>query len=344
MKALSKIEKQLNKNSQEPVIALWNRMRKAVAECYRVDEFANIRSVAEIMRCALIQAKRGPEIIRQVVEIKLRAERRAGELLRKQLKNPGGRPEKNRSKGTTSFCAGQSGLVTHPPSLKDLGISKDQSSKWQRIASIPEEKFEQFLVNKEELSSARAVSLARNLEREKRREEAKALPFPQGEYRVILADPPWRYSNIGLRGSAESHYPTMSLEEICGLDVPSLAHENSVLFLWVPSPFLQEGLQVCKEWGYGYKTNFVWVKDRKTYGKLGFYLYSQHEFLLVSIRGSCLPAKEGLVASLISAPRKKHSQKPEIVYEIIEGMYGPPYLELFARSTRNGWTSWGNEL
>jgi len=194
--------------------------------------------------------------------------------------------------------------------------------------------------------------------------EVETPPLPEGKYRVILADPPWQYSNAGLGGAAEKHYATLSLEEICELEdangrkITDLPADNSVLFLWVTSSFLQEGLEVCKKWGFDYKTNFIWIKDRETYGKLGFYTYSQHEFLFVAVKGSCLPEEGSLVPSIISAPKSKHSRKPDIVYEIIEQMYKfvptlgtkisdlnkPIHVELFSRNVRRkGWAGWGLE-
>ena len=165
--------------------------------------------------------------------------------------------------------------------------------------------------------------------------------FPAGKYQVIYADPPWQYDNTGLGGSAESHYPTMSMDELARLDVASLTGEYAVLFLWVTSPFLREGLELCQVWGFEYKTTFVWIKDRPTYGKLGFYNYGQHEFLFVATRGSCLPQSGTLEPSVLFAPKQGHSEKPEAVYELIEQMYSGPYIELFARKTRPNWAAWG---
>jgi len=165
--------------------------------------------------------------------------------------------------------------------------------------------------------------------------------LPAGKYQVIYADPPWQYRNSGLGGSAESHYPTMSLEELARLDIASLTGDDGVLFLWVTSPFLPEGLELCRSWRFEYKSSFVWIKDKSTYGKLGFYNYSQHEFLLAATKGSCLPRTGSLVPSVIVAPKGEHSAKPELVYEIIEKMYPGPYIELFARKRRLNWESWG---
>lgn len=182
---------------------------------------------------------------------------------------------------------------------------------------------------------------------------ANALPLPPGKFNVIYADPPWRFSNVGLGGSAEKHYRTLLVGEIIDYkdenvrQITDLVDDNAVLFLWVPNSFLEEGFEVCEGWGFEYKTNFIWLKQKPTYGKLGFYNYGQHEFLFVGVKGSFLPREGELIPSIIVADKTNvHSQKPEVVYEIIQKMYPPPcrYVEGFAREKRQGWEAWGDEL
>jgi N6-adenosine-specific RNA methylase IME4 len=166
------------------------------------------------------------------------------------------------------------------------------------------------------------------------------LPLPRGKYNVIYADPPWQYSNSGISGAAENHYPTMSIEELSKLEIPS--SDNSVLFLWVTNPILFEAMTLIASWGFEYKTNMVWVKD---IAGQGFYVKGQHELLLICVKGSMRPLDSLYVRSVVSMPRQKHSQKPTKFYEIIEELYPKgKYLELFARNKRKGWTSWGNEV
>lgn len=276
------------------------------------------------------------EMQNYAAEIKLRAERRAGEMLAEMEKNPGGNP---------NLLHHVTGSI--PPSYKELGIERIQAMRWQLEAEIPEEVFERFAAEtkakREELTSRGVLAIALKLRRQTQIQNVPNLPL--GKYQVIYADPPWAYDNTGLGGSAESHYSTMTVNEIVETikkeDIDSLTEDDAVLFLWVPSPFLPEGLELCQAWGFEYKTSFIWIKDRSTYGKLGFYSYSQHEFLFVTTRGSCLPRSESLVPSLIIAPKGEHSAKPDLVYEIIEGMYPGPYIELFARKRRANWESWG---
>lgn len=161
---------------------------------------------------------------------------------------------------------------------------------------------------------------------------------PEGKYSVIYADPPWQYSNSGFTTSAANQYLTMPTQEICNLPIGELANDNAVLFLWATSPMLKDALRVCEAWGFDYKTNFVWIKNHHTGG---FYCYGQHELLFIATKGSMLPNTNGLRSSVISAPRREHSRKPDEVYDIIEAMYDGPYIELFARTKREGWAGWG---
>lgn len=163
--------------------------------------------------------------------------------------------------------------------------------------------------------------------------------MPNDVYNVIYADPPWQYNNSGFTMSAENKYPTMSIEQL--KDLSFKTSENAVLFLWVTNPLLFESVELVESWGFEYKTNIVWIKKNHT---AGFYVYGQHELLLICVKGSgMLPLEK--YKSIIQCDNKIHSKKPEIVYDMIEKMYpNQKYLELFARNTRDGWESYGNEI
>jgi len=135
----------------------------------------------------------------------------------------------------------------------------------------------------------------------------------------------------------------MTLEAICQLPVP--AAPDAVLFLWATSPKLAEAMQVIDRWDFSYRTCAVWDKERMG---MGYYFRQQHELLLVAARGTLpVPEPSDRPPSVIRLPRGAHSDKPAIVYGLIERMY-PTFtaddrLELFARQSRAGWTMWGNE-
>lgn len=175
-----------------------------------------------------------------------------------------------------------------------------------------------------------------------------APPLPDGVYRVIYADPPWEYgdkrTNDEQSGSAESQYPTMPIDAICGMPVREMAAADSVLFLWATAPLLPEAMQVIEAWGFTYKAQFVWDKVK---GFNGHYNDVRHELLLIATRGSCVPDVDTLDPSVIAEKRTKHSKKPDRFYELIERLYplgDETHVELFSRRSREGWQSWGNQV
>jgi N6-adenosine-specific RNA methylase IME4 len=172
-------------------------------------------------------------------------------------------------------------------------------------------------------------------------------PFPSDRrYAVLYADPPWHFEvyneESGIERAAGNHYSTMSLDEICALPVPRLASSDAALFMWTTVPHLRESFDVLVAWGFEYKTNIVWVKEKIG---LGYFVRNQHELLLVATRGDMpLPSPGNRPSSVIDAPRREHSRKPDEAYELIERMYSElPKIELFARQARPGWDVWGNE-
>ncbi len=176
------------------------------------------------------------------------------------------------------------------------------------------------------------------------------IPFPDKKYSVIYADPPWRYQDKKCNGNAADHYPTMSVEEICGLPVRELAADNCVLFMWATYPMLKEALKVIEAWGFKYKSiGFQWVKQNRS-GKgyffgLGRWTRGNTEPCLIAVKGK--PHRESAsVSQLIFAPLRAHSQKPDITHDKIQELMGgdQSYIELFARNTTPGWEAWGNEV
>lgn len=164
-------------------------------------------------------------------------------------------------------------------------------------------------------------------------------------YSVIYADPPWRYDNIRTGGSlssgASQKYNTLSLDDLLSLNIP--AAENSVLFLWVTTPFLGAGFGLMKAWGFNYKTTFVWVKEGRI--GMGFWFRVNTEELLVGTRGKIRPFRSNFKNYLISPP-SKHSHKPDEVRKMIETICTglEPKLEMFATQEHDGWDVWGDEL
>ncbi|GAH49782.1 unnamed protein product, partial [marine sediment metagenome] len=153
-------------------------------------------------------------------------------------------------------------------------------------------------------------------------------------------DPPWKYDfSVSESRAIESHYPTMTIEEIKKMKIPD--SKNAALFLWATAPKLQEALEIILAWGFEYKTHAIW--DKEIIG-MGYWFRGQHELLLVSTKGDSVPPETPhRFSSIIREKRgKEHSRKPEKVYEILEIMFPEQKkIELFATKKRNGWTSWG---
>lgn len=172
------------------------------------------------------------------------------------------------------------------------------------------------------------------------------------KYSIILADPPWGYrvwSKKGMGRSAEDHYPTMSMEDICALPVADISAKDCTLFLWVTFPKLEECFQVIKAWGYQYSTvAFVWVKRNKiapTYFLgLGYYTRSNAEICLLATKGHPKRVSKS-VRQIIDTPIEQHSKKPDETRDRIVALMGDlPRIELFARQKAEGWDAWGNEI
>lgn len=182
-----------------------------------------------------------------------------------------------------------------------------------------------------------------------------------GRYGAILADPPWPYYvfNGDKPGTAESHYKTMSFEDIYRLPVSDLAAPNCALFLWVVPPSLPQCIEAGIRWGFTYKTiAFSWIKRTRTgrewHSGMGHWTLSNVELCLLFTRGR--PARKSrsvkqVIASVgqlelfppLVAPITEHSAKPHEQYGRIEALLDGPYLELFARNAAPGWDTWGNE-
>jgi len=300
---------------------------------------------------AQIYARRqqlGEEAMAYALAIKIEALRKLGEMLASTPKaKPGTKPEFARAERANS------------PTLAELGISTDTSSIAQKLAAMPAEQFEQIKAGEisvyeaSQLSKLDAPARARAIEkiangatvkqaaRLVAHEQKRAAPFPKGKYQVIYADPPWEYENSGYDNAAASLYPTMPLEDICALPVETLATSASVLFLWATNPLLPEALRVMAEWGFEYKTNIAWVKDR---GRgMGWFLKSKHELLLIGVRPQTPQPAERPDSAQEFERGKVHSRKPQQFRQIIEGMYPGSKIELFARVACEGWDLWGNE-
>jgi N6-adenosine-specific RNA methylase IME4 len=171
------------------------------------------------------------------------------------------------------------------------------------------------------------------------------------KYKVIYADPPWHFKVRSKKGegrSAIKHYNVMTIEGIKNLPINELADDNSVLFMWIISSMLPEALEVIKVWGFTYKTvGFVWhkfTKNNKEHLGMGYYTRQNAEICLIATKGKGVKRKSGGVRQMINSVVREHSRKPDCVNSRIEQLYDGPYVELFCRTTREGWDVWGNQI
>jgi N6-adenosine-specific RNA methylase IME4 len=320
----------------------------ALAECHSVDEAKGIHEKAEAMRVYAIQAK-NVDLEMMAAEIRVRAERRLGELLieaKKDGRFSRGQPKKN--------CQddGQFSRIQ----LDDIGVDRNLSSRAQKIASVSEPAFEAAIARvRQRIRDGGKVSLdisaATKQERRASREAelgAKQCALPQQKFGVVVADPEWRFEpwsrTTGMDRASDNHYPTSCTDVIAARGVPSIAADDCVLFLWATVPMLPHALAVMAAWGFTYKSSFTWIKDKLG---TGYWNRNNIEYLLIGTRGHIpAPAPGQQHPAGITAPVGAHSAKPDIFLDIIE-QYFPtlPKIELNRRGVaRPGWSAWGNEL
>lgn len=167
------------------------------------------------------------------------------------------------------------------------------------------------------------------------------------QYGTIYADPPWLERGGGkIKRGADRHYPLMTVKQIAALPVADLAMPDSHLYLWVTNNYLPDGIEVMHTWGWRYITAITWAKDKIG---LGQYFRGMTEHCLFAVKGKPgyklgVDGGRRQGTTLITAPRGKHSAKPELLRQMIEVVSPGPYLELFARDEAKGWDVWGNEV
>lgn len=320
---------------ENTALANLSRAATMLAQARNLDEVRHIMDIAEAARTYARAAKLGLEAQNHAAEIALNAKRKAGEFLEKLERNEG---KINRfSSDTTRGIASPFSAA-----VEEAQISPQDATRWQQIAKVPEEAFTKFVeetkASGKELTQAGALRLMRDMNR-----DTTPPPIPDGKYRVIYADPPWKYGNTmpDYMGAQEDHYNLLTIEEICALPVSCMANDDAVLFLWVTSPILEESFQVVKAWGFKYKAAFIWDKVKHV---MGHYNSVRHEILLICVRGSCQPDVQKLFDSVYSEERTEHSKKPEFFREVIDTIYpNGKRIELFARKKTDGWDVWGND-
>lgn len=306
--------------------------RTALMEAKSIDEVKDIRDKAEAMRAYAKQAK-DLDMQNWAAEIRIRAERKLGEMLPTVISHGGDRKS-----------SGHDGNLK----LSDIGVHPKLSSRAQAIAAVPEEDFEKA-INKhreqqKELTSTtiRRIYAAgkKNQELEKIRSgEVKA---PVGKYDVIVIDPPWQMEKIArdvAPDQAGFDYPTMTEDELTVLDIPSA--DDCHVFVWTTHKHLPMAMRLLGKWGMDYICTFVWHKNGG-FQPFGLPMFNC-EFCLYARIGTpkFVDFKDFKVC--FNAERCGHSEKPEKFYELLRRVTGGRRLDMFNRRKIEGFEGWGNE-
>jgi N6-adenosine-specific RNA methylase IME4 len=334
----------MSANEMTTSLASISAAKTALMQASDLQDVLLIRDKAKAIQ-ELVKARNASlETQNAAAEIRLRAERKAGEMLKKMEK------KKNQHAGTTMGPAVK---------LQDIGITKNQSSRWQLTSCVKESEFVRIVAEcndtREELTQKRVLDFAKKTAKSEKI-EAEIIDHSETvdgsvvddlanlnekKFGTIYADPPWQYGNQGTRASTGNHYNTMTLKDICAMPVESLAADNAHLHLWTTNAFLFDARAVMEAWGFEYRSVFVWVKPQMG---IGNYWRVSHEFLLLGIRGNAKRFNEHNHMSWAEMDRAKHSAKPEQVRRTIERVSNGPYLELFGRKQVHGWTVFGNQV
>jgi N6-adenosine-specific RNA methylase IME4 len=319
---------------------LLQRARQLLAQAQTLPEILKVRNTAKAYEQYFRGAEQSREIAKDAAEIRLRAERKAGEVLAEMAeKGERMRRQNVKSQGVTS-------------TLDDLEITRMQSHRWQEIAKVPEEVFEEYIEEAKkseshELTTSALRTVAKFHRKTEQAEEIRnsPSPLPTGPFQVIVADPPWPYAMRRPTTNDSRGYPEysgMTLEKIKAMEVPGLAADDSVLWLWTTNAFLEPAFDICRAWGFEYRTLLTWAKDRIG---LGDWLRGQTEHCLMASRGHPV-IQIGNHSTLLKASVQDHSRKPDEFYAMVEDLCPAPKLgrvELFARAPRPGWRVWGHE-
>lgn len=312
----------------------FNKARQELALVRDIDEVKEIRDRAEALRVYARQAGESLEMQNMCAEIKLRAERRAGELLKEQGIKP----------GNPQFLHD----ARIRPKLADIGIEETQSHRWQRIADIPEDIFEKHIGEykdaKQELTTASVLRLARDVKETEMKQQMEAIAVPDGTYRTLVIDPPWPMQKI-LRDVApdqvEFDYPTMTLNEICLFPVEGIAMPDAHLFLWTTQKYLPYTFDMLESWGFQYIFTMVWHKSGG-FQPFGLPQYNC-EFVVYSRRGTIEFIETTAFMTCFNGKRREHSRKPDEFYELVKRVTQEPRIDIFSREKREGFDQYGDE-
>jgi N6-adenosine-specific RNA methylase IME4 len=248
-------------------------------------------------------------------------------------------------RGTAPGCKKQSGKVSPSEGrVRDriagfAGISGRTLEKIQAVVEEAEQQAPRFGSLLAEMDRNGRIDAAyRKLRRMRDEQQRLAVKPLKGKFRTIVIDPPWHYSGVPER--ARPTYATLTQKELLALPVSSWADDPAHLYLWTTNADLPNAFELMEAWGFKYMTMLTWVKP--SFG-MGSYFRTSTEHVLFGVRGHLLTRVRN-IGTHFTAPKTFHSEKPDAFYELAERASYPPYVDVFARKKRSGWSAWGNEI
>jgi N6-adenosine-specific RNA methylase IME4 len=241
---------------------------------------------------------------------------------------------------------------TSLPSLPD-GITKKQSHYAQELAdnkNVIEEVIE-IAIKKEDIpTSMKVFRKIKETKRQEKREKNKELittnpkVFPEQKFSTIVLDPPWDWGDEGDQdqlGRAKPTYSTMSLDKLMEFPISDLTEKNAHIYLWITNRSLPKGFALLEKWGFRYITLITWGKP--SFG-MGNYFRGQTEHIIFGVKGLLSLLRNDVGTLLLAKKGKRHSEKPDEFYSLVESCSPGPWLDMFARKQRPGWIVWGAEV
>lgn len=335
------------------------RAERILAAVQTAEEATDVIALADFAADLARRVELGTASVNRALIIKAKAMRKLADIVDEgQAKGEiatQGRPEKVRSADVF-------------PQPQPLPLPKQRLAECRQIRdAFTEEALEEHFTEATERGKELPTKALVKLAKQSRPIPAPATPpaLVTGTFSTIVADPPWQYGNTSTRGAAADHYPTLSIDQLCGREplpdgskitgdvVLPKAADRAHLYLWTTAGHLPDAFSVMEAWGFEYKTYLVWVKPQMG---MGNYFRVSTELVLFGVRGGMRTQDMGLM-NYFTVPRGKHSSKPTAFYDLVAKASPGPYLEMFARcdasnqlpgtcqcsKCRLGWEVWGNQ-